>query len=62
MTTSNRAIHTGHAPEQRGIVLEATEEVQVGGKVLKTGETIEVTRSEARRLLISTKKLQVKVD
>ena len=62
MTTSNRAINTGHAPEQKGMTLEATENVQVLGKDLKAGETIEVSRSEARRIMLSTKKLRVRMD
>lgn len=58
---NNRAINTGHAPEQRGVTLEAVEDVKIMGKDLKVGETIEVTRSEARRILISTKKVRAAI-
>lgn len=62
MVTSNRSINTGHAPEQRGMTLEAVKAVKIGGHELKEGETIEVTRSEARRILAITKSVRIKVD
>jgi len=59
---NNRAINTGHSPQQKGMTLEALDDVKVFGRELKSGEMIEVTRSEARRILLSTKKMRVKVD
>ncbi len=61
MIPSDRQIKTGHDANQAGMTLEAIEEVKVGDKLLAPGETIVVTKSEARRLLISTKKLRVAV-
>lgn len=61
MTTSNRSINTGFAPEQKGMTLRAKEDIKILGKDLKAGETIEVTRSEARRILASTKKMEVAI-
>lgn len=63
MTASNRAITTGHAPQQKGMTLEVLEEVSIGGRIRKVGETIECTRSEARRLMaVLNKKLRVRMD
>ena len=52
MVTSNRSINTGHAPEQKGMKLEVLRDV----KSFKKGTVIEVTRSEARRLMATVEK------
>lgn len=44
------------------MTLEAVKAVKIGGHELKEGETIEVTRSEARRILAITKSVRIKVD
>lgn len=62
MISLDRQIKTGHNAKHIGMILEAVEEVSIGNKTLAPGETIEVTKSEARRLLASTKKLRVKID
>lgn len=51
----DRQIKTGHNVKQIGMTLEAQKEVTIGGKKMKAGDTIEVTRSEARRLMVLDK-------
>lgn len=54
----NRQIHTGgKAVEQSGITLEVLADAKLGGKQLTKGETITVSKSEARRLLAQDKKV-----
>lgn len=51
--TKNRQISTRFNDEQATgmIVLEAVKELDYGTKALKPGETVKVSRSEAKRLL-----------
>lgn len=57
VTTNNRSINTGHAPEQQMIVLEFIRDGKFNGKEVKAGQTIKCTRSEARRFLSIDKSL-----
>jgi len=59
---NNRAINTGNSPAQEDIVLEAKEKVTVFGKVLEAGETIKVSRSEAKQIMRTNSNVRVKVD
>ena len=62
-TPSNRAINTGHNPADQLITLEATEDVKYAGRTLQKGEAVEVSKSEAKRLLTLSKgKLQIRMD
>lgn len=51
VTSKNRSINTGHAPEQQLIVLEFIRDGKFNGKQVEAGQTIKCTRSEARRFL-----------
>lgn len=57
MVTSNRSINTGHAPEQKMMVLEFTRDGKFNGKSVVAGQTIKCTRSEARRFLAIDKSM-----
>ena len=65
MTPSNRAINTGHTPSDQRVTLEAIKDVKGylnPGLPLKEGDTIEVSKGEAKRLLTQFKgELRIKV-
>jgi len=66
MNTANvndRQIRTGHSPAQGMMTLEVLKSTKIGGREVQAGETIQVTRSEARRLMAIDKTLfKVSVD
>jgi len=54
--TLNRQINTGfNASKDQKIELEATKETQHNGKTLAAGEVVQVSKSEAKRLLATSK-------
>lgn len=52
MVTSNRSIQTKHSPQQEGMKLRVLRDV----KSFKKGAVIEVSKSEARRLMATLEK------
>lgn len=57
MVTSNRSINTGFDPKKQTITLETLQSGEYNGKKFAAGETIEVSRSEAKRLITQNKQL-----
>lgn len=56
MTASNRQINTGfNTQKDQLIVLEATQPAKHEGKEVHAGETIRVSKSEAKRILAQAK-------
>lgn len=63
MTTSNRQIKTGFAPQQQMITIEAMQDTKHDGKAITAGQTFEVSKSEAKRLLaVGAKVFRIKMD
>ena len=63
MTTTNRQINTGVKDKAQTITLEATKETKHDGKAITAGETVSVSKSEAKRLLTQSKGLfRIKMD
>lgn len=61
--TLNRQIKTDFNTSGRKITLEAIKGITYEGKNIDAGQSIEVSKSEAKRLLISSKGIfKVKID
>lgn len=58
----NRQIKTDFNPDQGTMTLVLLADMTVGGKDLKAGDRLEATRSEARRLLASSKNFKIAMD
>ena len=53
----NRQINTGFNPKAQKITIEALSNTKYNGKDLAAGETVEVSRSEAKRLVTMKREL-----
>lgn len=57
MTTTNRQINTGFNPAESKMKLKVLNSGHILGRKVEAGEVIEVTKSEARRLMATDKKM-----
>ncbi len=63
MTTLNRQIKTGHDNKDGVLTLKALKEITIGGVDMKAGDTIQATRSVARRLMsLNEKAFEISLD
>lgn len=61
--TKNRAITTGFNSNEQKITLEVLKDTKRDDRELAAGETVEVSRSEAKRLLTTAKSFyRIKMD
>jgi hypothetical protein len=63
VTVFNRQINTGFDSNKQLITLEVLKDTKLNGKDRKTGERVEVSKSEAKRLLtISSAYFRISMD
>lgn len=62
MTTFNRQINTGSEKSNQMITLEATQNTTFRGKSIRAGQSITVSKSEAKRVLTMGKVFRIKLD
>lgn len=59
MNTLNRVINTNHTVNNQMISLEFLKDSNYKGKSVKTGDVVECSRSEAKRLLTTNKDIKL---
>jgi uncharacterized protein YfdQ (DUF2303 family) len=62
MTSMNRQMNTGAENKGQMITLEATQNTTFRGKSVQAGQSVTVSKSEAKRLLSMAKVFRIKLD